>query len=224
MRRDNYNYKFYKLLTALILLVCSIFISGCNLLAFPMYAMNANKTKKVLPEYAGLAGKRICIWVWADESLMFDYPAIRLDIATHVKYFIQQHIKCDIVDPIEVDKYRKSNYQVDILSPVEIGKHFKADLVLFIEVNDFGTQMPDSPELLQGHLSAHCVLYDCKGTMPITSPSRKLWSGNINIVYPKDRPVSAAQMNALAMRSIILKLFGEQLAKKFYEHREPVDR
>ncbi len=201
-----------------------ISLEGCNLLAFPMYAMNANKTKKVLPEYAGLPGKKVCIWVWADESLMFDYPAIRLDIANHVKYFLQQHIKCEIIDPAVVEKYRKSNYQVDVLSPVEIGKHFKADVVLFIEVSDFGTQMPDSPELLQGRLNTRCVLYDCKGTLPVTSVKRKLWSDNINVVYPENRPVSITQMNALALRSIVLKLFGEKLAKKFYEHREPLPR
>ncbi len=214
-----------KLLSAVIAgILMSLLIGGCNLLAFPMYAMNANKTKKVLPEYSGLPGKKVCIWVWADESLMFDYPAIRLDIANHVKYFLNQHVKCEIIDPDVVEKYRKSNYQVDVLSPVEIGKHFGADVVLFIEVSDFGTQMPDSPELLQGRLSAHCVLYDCKGNLSVTSTRRKLWSGNINIVYPENRPVSISQMNALALRSIVLKLFGENLAKRFYEHREPIPR
>ncbi len=214
--------KIFRQISAIVALTMIVMISGCNLLAFPIYAFNADKTKKVLPEYSGLQGKKICIWVWADESLMFDYPAIRLDIANHAKYFIQQHIQCDIIDPALVDKFRKSQYQADLLTPVEIGKHFKADVVLFIEVSDFSTHMPDTPELLQGRLSTHCVLYDCTGNLPVTSPQRKLWSGNIDVVYPENRPMSVAQTNVLAIRSITLKLFGEKLAKKFYEHREPI--
>ncbi len=194
--------------------------SGCNLVTYPLYALNAGRTRKVSAEYKGLSGKKVCVWVWADESLLFNYPSIRLDIASHARYFIMQSIK-DIrfVKPSTVANYQRSQYGAETMPIVSVGKHFGADVVLFIQVMDFRTRPPTSPSLFQGFLNAHCSLYDCTGNLPIQSEKRKLWSGIIQIVYPERRLMDISQTNDLAMRSTLLKLFGDKLAKKFYDHQ-----
>jgi len=196
---------------------------GCRSLLGPLlYATNADKTETVQPEYADLAGKRVCVWVWADDSVAFDYPAIRLDVARHAEYFISQFIKCTFVDPGEVEKFRRSNYEADRTPVVKIGQHWNADVVLFIQVVEFTTHPTGMPNLLQGRLASQCALYDCRGSLPESSPERLLWSGRVDVTYPESRAQSSAMTSARAVRSDTLKVFGDTLAKKFYRHQRPI--
>jgi hypothetical protein len=143
---------------------------------------------------------------------------VRIDTASHAKYYIQQHVNdVNIVDPIRVDKFQRTNYEADSMPVVDVGRKFDADVVLFIQVSDFVTRPVGSPNLFQGKMNAQCALYDCKGELPVESPKRKLWSSKIVVTYP-DHPMAISETNDLAMRSTLLKLFGESLAKKFYEY------
>jgi hypothetical protein len=193
--------------------------AGCNWVGPAMSFAAMEQTKKVPAEYSELGGKKVCIWVWSDESLLFEYPAIRIDAANWAKYYIKQNVKSvDFVDPIRVHKFQESNYEADAMPIVEIGQKFEADVVLFIQVSEFTTRPQGSPNLFQGHMNAQCALYDCKGELPVESPKRKLWDGKIDIEFP-DHPVSTMESSDVKMRSTLLGMFGESLAKKFYEYK-----
>jgi hypothetical protein len=197
-------------------LICS---SGCNLIGAPLSMMAQNQTQKVPAEYGNLSGKNLCIWVWADESLLFEYPVIRLDVANHVKHLLKQHVKnIKIVDPATVDKFQRNEYDADTMPVVQVGKRFKADVVLFIQVSDFLTRPSGSPNLFQGRMNAQCALYDCKGDLPLESTERKLWGGKIEVVFP-ERPVGMMDTDDLRIRATLLELFGENIAKKFYDYQ-----
>jgi hypothetical protein len=192
--------------------------SGCNMLSFPLYALASEQTKKIPAEYTGLPGKKICILVWADESVLFDFPALRIDTSNHARYFLRQHVKnIQVVDSAAVDKFQRNDYDADQLPAVSVGRKFKSDVVLFIQVVEFLTRPQGTPNLFQGRMSTECVLYDCTGELPVESPNRKLWSGKISVVYP-EHPVGLMETNEINVRSTLLKLFGENLAKKFYEY------
>jgi hypothetical protein len=204
------------------LLTTLVLGGGCNYVAPILYLANAEKTEKVSAEYSELAGKKVCVWVWSDESLLFVYPAVRVDTANYASCCIKEHLKgVDFVDAIRVAKFQRSNYEADSLPVVEVGRKFDADVVLFIQVSDFVTRPAGSPNLFQGQMATQCAIYDCKGELPVESPKRKLWSGSIKVVYP-DHPVGMLETNDMAMRSILLKLFGDALAKKFYDYRVKV--
>ena len=193
-------------------------IAGCNLIGAPLSILTQNQTKKYPAEYADLPGKSLVIWVWADDSLLFDYPVIRYDVANHTKYFLSRHVKnLKIVDPASVAKFQRTQYEADTMLITQIGKKFNTDIVLFIQVSDFITRPADAPNLFQGNIKADCALYDSKGGTTVRES--KLWSGVINVTYP-DHPVGMYDASDLAIRSMLLKLFGETLAKKFYEYRQ----
>jgi len=213
----------FKQVTAMMIFALVIWAGGgCNILGPVLYATHADQTRKVPAEYTGLEGKRMCVWVWADDAVSFDYPAIRIDVANYVKYAISQKIECEFVDPETVDKFQRSNYEADRLSVVEVGKRFKADVVLFIEIHEFRTHPRTMPNLLQGHILAQCALYDCTGELPAESRKRRLWNGSIDVKYPERIPLNVAQSNERSVRATTLQIFGDALAKKFYTHRERI--
>ncbi len=197
-------------------------VTGCNLIGAPLSMLAQDQTKKVPAEYGELSGKTVCLWVWADESLLFEYPIIRLDVANHAKHFLKQHVKnIKIVDTSVVDKFQRNEYDADTMPVVQVGKRFKADVVLFIQVSDFVTRPSGSPNLFQGRMNTQCALYDCKGDLPPESPERKLWGSKIEAVYP-ERPVGMMDTDDLRVRATLLELFGEDIAKKFYDYQAPV--
>jgi len=212
-------------ITTYVLLSTTILITaaGCSYLGAAASIIGQDQTKKVPAEYANLSGKQVCVWVWADESLLFDYPAVRIDVANHARHYILQHVKdVKVIDVRTVDKFQRSEYESDTMPVVQIGRKFNADAVLYIHVSNFLTRPTGSPNLFQGRMNTLCSLYDCKGQLPTESTERKLWSGKVDVVYP-DRPVGMMDTNDLVVRSALLKLFGEKLAQKFYEYRAPVE-
>lgn len=202
-----------------LLLLPLMFTAGCNLIGAPLSMMAQDQTKKVPAEYGDLPGKNVCIWVWADESLLFEYPVIRLDVANHARHYLKQHVKnIKVVDTAVVDKFQRNEYDADTMPVVQVGKRFKADVVLFIQVSDFVTRPTGSPNLFQGRMNTQCALYDCKGDLPLESPERKLWGGKIDTVFP-ERPVGMMDTDDLRIRSTLLELFGEKIARKFYDYQ-----
>jgi len=195
---------------------------GCNLLASPMYALAADRTQKIQAEFEDLEGKDVCLWVWADESVSFSYPQVRLDVANHVRHAINQHINCTFTDPLAVHKFQRSDYEADRLPMVEIGRKFDADMVMHIQLLEFRTHPYGSDSLLQGHILAQCALYDCRGDLPVQSRDRELWSGRVEVDFPEKHPLNPTEADVFYVRSATIQVFSQALAKKFYTHREPV--
>jgi len=210
-----------KWISALLASACGLLMPlswGCNWLAGPLYLLSAEQTKKIPAEYGQLAGKRVCVWVWADDSVLFDFPALRSEVAGYAKHYIAEHVNASFVDPLAVEKFHRERYDADSLSPVEVGQHFDADVVLFIQVLDFRTRPIDSPNLFQGHVAASCALYDCRGEKPPFSPDRQLWTGQVEVTYPPRGPVGMMQSNEVTIRAQVLTAFAQELAKKFYDY------
>jgi len=206
--------------TTILALLVMLAVVGCNIIGPAMYAVHGPRITKVAAEYGDLAGKRVCIWVWADDAVAFDYPQVCLDVANHARFAIGQHVKCTFADPAAVDRFQRSEYQADQLNVVEIGKRFGADVVLFIEIVEFHTRPTALPSLFQGLISSQCAVYDCKGAAQVSAGDRRVWGDRIRIEFPEDRPLNMTEADDLSIRSATLQVFSQSLAKKFYTHRE----
>ena len=213
----------WKKMSLLLLLLTGLAGStGCKMMGMAMYPLLAERKEKIPAEYEDLEGKKICTWVWADEAALFEFPTLKLDVANHASYFIRQHIKCDFVDAVAVERFQRTNYDSDQLSVVEIGQRFNADAVLFIEIIEFQVHPSGARSMVQGKLTAQCSLYKCTGDLPVESRQRQVWDGEINVTYPEGRPISVRDASPQYVRSATLKVFAAALAKKFYSHYEPL--
>lgn len=200
-------------------------LSSCNIIAFPIYALSADKLKKVEPEFGDLTGKRVCIWIWTDNSILFEYPFIRLDMANYIKKYLTQNVDCEVVDPEEVESFREKEEYSEVTPLVKIARYFNADYLLFIQIFDFETNPIGAPHLSQGYINAEAALYDAKDdNISIESPRRRVWVGRISLKYPKDRAVPISDLTKANTISKLLDTFAERLAEKFYTHYEPVEQ
>jgi len=198
---------------------------GCTEVGSLLYTLNADSTKKVKAESTELAQKRICIWVWIDDDVLFEHPNLRPDVANHIKSAISQQVECTFVDPATVEQYQRSDYESDQLGVVPIGKHFQAERVMHVEISEFHTRATATPSLLQGTIRSQCTLIDCTDSdEKDTSEKRRLWTKKIDVVYPETRALGPNETDDVQIQADTLLIFADTLAKCFYTHDAPVDR
>lgn len=210
--------------TALLYVVFMIPLCGCQQIGALMYLGMAERTRTVQPEYGGLEGTRLLVYVWADQATLFEYAAIRQDIASHIKYYLGQQVDMQFVPPVKVERFQRETYDVDSYTPVQVGRRYHADMVLHIQVLSYSVRPPDLPNVFRGHLDAQCVLYDSHEPGDSEYAGQSLWNGRVEIYYPQDSSISTFRTNEATVRLGTVQVFSDAIAKKFYEHKVSLDQ
>jgi hypothetical protein len=195
-------------------------MTGCNILAYPTYVLFGQSHKKVKAEYTGLENHSTVIFVVTNPAIDFEYPYTGLNISLATADQISRNVKnATFIDPETVDKYQRE--KIDWLSiPVsEIGRDFQADRVLYIDLVQFTMREEDSINLLRAHIAADIRVYE----MDSESPNQHTYQTDLDILHPKMGPsLFSDTAHALIYQESISR-FAEELAKKFYNHKIPVD-
>ncbi len=198
-------------LTALI--TVSLLTTGCNWLV-PILFMGEHK-RSVPPEFDKLVGKRVLVFVWAEQETLFDYPHIRYELAGHVKTRLENNIEdCQVVDPAGVEDFLQRTFDA-VNDPKHTGEHFQADVVLYVELLQFQVRDPNSPDLLQGKLSTAITVFDLSVDPDQLS---EYTLAPVDVVYP-EQPTIMSRRNAMLIRRETYSKFAEELVRKFHEHQ-----
>lgn len=188
--------------------------SGCNWLV-PFIFIGEHK-RQVPAEFDRLQGKRTVVVVWAEPETLFDYPHVRLELASYTSDKIRAGVKdCDAVDPFRVEEFLERSVDATI-DPREIGGHFEADMVVYIELLEFQIRDADTPDLIQGRVKASVSVYDLRADPDETT---RFMLKPVEVAFPKNQPVLMSSRNARLIRQQTYELFSEQVARKFYEHK-----
>jgi len=192
-------------------------VVGCRLLAAPWLLWGPEPTRTVPAEYPYLAGKKICVFVWAEMDTLFVYPHVQLEVAEHVTYAMQGKVPgASFIPNRKVQELQRREPNWDRADPAVLGKRFGAERVLMIELTQYGTREPDSPHLYRGRMSANVKVYDTG--YPKAAPAYKTV---VETVYP---PNSVGQWGSSenSIRLATMQLFAEELAGKFYDRKVKV--
>ena len=193
----------------------AVIISGCNLL-IPL-AMLGNPKQKIAPEYDKLPNARTLVVVWADRATLFDYPHVRLELATYVRDKIAAELKgADLVDPVAVADYQERTLGGS-LDPEEVGREFDAALVVYIELLQFQIRDPEAPDFLRARIEASVAVYDLKAD---PDEPRIQHLKPVEVLYPERGGILFSATNSATVRQATYVLFAEQVARKFYEYEE----
>ncbi len=188
-------------------------LCGCNWLV-PFIFVGEHK-RTVPAEFNKLEGKRALVLVWAEPATLYDYPHVRIELATYVADKIRAGVKeCETVDPADVEDLLQRDLDAAV-DPVHTGKHFAADYVVYVELLGFQIRDPATPDLAQGRVSASVAVYDVNadpdeiGRFALTP---------VETVCPEHSPVLMSARNALTIRRKTYEVFSETVARKFFDH------
>lgn len=187
--------------------------TGCNWFV-PILFMGEHK-KSVSAEFDKLSGKRVLVFVWAEQETLFDYPHIRYELAGHVKDRLENNVEdCQVVDPAGVEDYVQRKFEA-ANDPHQTGRHFQADMVLYVELLQFQVRDPNSPDLLQGKLSTAITVFDLSAD---PDQLNEFTLAPVDVTYP-EQPTIMSRRNAMLIRRETYSKFAEELVQKFHEHQ-----
>lgn len=189
--------------------------AGCNVLAYPAMLMAENQTEKVPAEFAKVQNKKVAIVVWAEAGTLFQFPHMRVELASQVAYQMDQHLKTTtLVPPQNIADYQARNPNWDAVSPSEIGRQYGADYVIFIELLDYSTREPRTPGLFHGKAKASVVVHD------VADPTARWTLTPASADFPQSR-ANAMKSDDQAVHRQLLEMLANQVTAKFYEHEVP---
>ena len=176
-------------LRPLLLLMCGA-LAGCNVLGALAYKM---PQPEIDAAYKGLPNKSVGIMVWADKSLLLDWPNMQLDVGNSVinKMLVAQ--KTDVKDlkgtkfpypPASYIKYQKEHPETEIQPVTQFAGKLGVDRVIYLEVKDLSTRADGGAALFLGNItvSMKVIEIDSKGVSTVAYPE------TIKVQFPEKAP------------------------------------
>ncbi|MCK4660731.1 MAG: hypothetical protein KAV82_14520 [Phycisphaerae bacterium] len=206
----------FMILKALLIAVgLSTVLCGCSYL-LPL-AFVATPKQKVAPEYDKLANTRILVLVWADPATLFDYPYVRLELASYVRDKLAAELSnIELVDPVRVADYQQRTLDGS-LDPERVGREFDANTVVYLELLQFQIRDSSAPDFLRAQIEASVAVYD----LDADPDEPKIYHLKpVEVLYPEQGGVLFSTSNSAQVRQAGYALFAEKVARKFYEYEE----
>ena len=191
-------------------------LAGCNILAHPTYVLFGQSSQKVKAQYTGLPGGKTVIIMSSQASLEFDYPGIRENITLAIEKEITDNVKdVQFVDQREVEKYIERELDWISMPVTRLARQFGADRVLYIDMYRFSLHEENAVGILRARINAVLRVYEIDGEQP----GRAVYSTELAVVFPEHHPLSMSDSALQAVQTNSVKLFAQQAAYKFYDHK-----
>ncbi|MCG3136674.1 MAG: hypothetical protein HJJLKODD_00509 [Phycisphaerae bacterium] len=191
---------------------------GCNWMT-GLALVLPEPTRKVQPEFRELTGA-VTVLVWAPLETMYDYPYVRLEVASHVVDELHARLKeVRCTDVSRVEDYLEQQTQT-VVDPELVGREFGTRYLVYIELLQFQFRDPYTPDLLQGQVRASITIYDF--SKPDTPP-RRFELTPIEATVPGSQPIRYTQASAVTVRKQTYETVAGLVAKKFYAYEEKVE-
>ena len=212
-----------RMATLLGLLVVGANLCGCGAISYLVEGLApTGKGEWVAAENEALSkDKKVLILVYADDadySGQYQHAEIRYETAATVAEQMRSKLAVDVVDPAIVEQFQRSNPNWTDRHPSRIGRErYRADLVLYIELQEFTMMSAEFGGLLRGSMEGACSLF----TTSESGSEAELWRKRVNAVYPPDMPELTETGAEGRVHDETMKLFAEHVVKNFYGHYEP---
>jgi len=203
----------------LVVFLCVFSIGGCAMIK-SLAVYTAPKTEKIAAEYHGIADKKVLVFVWVPPEIKWDYPYIRLDLASYVGAYLKENVEgVSIIDERRVEDYLAKGRQFES-DPAAVGRHFHADQVIHLAVYQFSIRDPGMAEHYRGRLASSVEVYDLAAKAEAKQCSQLC---EVNVVYPEERAIGFAHIQPDQVRQETYALFANEVGRKFHDYERPLD-
>lgn len=197
-----------------------LLLSGCNNTTSVEREEAAN-----LRIYRGLPNQRIATMVWADWVIRTEFNRIQYDLAEAVQSVLVQRSKptkkeeepelpnVEFVPAGSVVRYQREHPEIQNLPIQQIAPRLGASRVIYIELEEFQTQPPQSIMLLKGSARATLRVVEVSGgEAKVVFEER-----DIEASYPPDAPegvVPSDKMNLQTVYDGTVKALANKIAAR----------
>ncbi len=195
--------------------------AGCGIAHLMIYPWAPREAKKDVKSEHDLVAERLLILPYAPHDVQFNNPGVGRDLSNHMIREIRENLRGRVhrvINPAQVALYQQSNLDWPNLSVAEIGRQFKADKVLYVELNRFTMMEEDSANLFRGRVEA---------TIRVVAPAREavsatLYEGQVAVTVPEDQPIGSIDISEAKFKQAVLYRTGQEIIWKFHDHSEKV--
>ena len=195
--------------------------SGCNIMSLPYFLLMSDPKHEA--ELQSLAPKdkktekKVIILTYGKLDLRPELINSDREIAFTVEKNLKalnsaNGDKVSIIPSRKVEEYKSSHSDWQDRDPAEIGKHFKADYVVYLEINSLGIyELGSGGTLYRGRADINISLIDIK------NPDESQPSRNFTCQFPREyrRQVTASDQSPMEFRQTFLDYVGKRIAWKF---------
>ncbi|MCY2929469.1 MAG: hypothetical protein NTV86_08235 [Planctomycetota bacterium] len=198
---------------------------GCTGARWMAYSMAPDIKEKISAECRLLYGQTVAVVVATNLMIDHDNPGLALDLSMKIAQELGQNVpKCRVVDALKIVNFQSANYGWRDMPKDQLAERLGANYVLLVTVNAFSTVDPMTRELSRGVMEAEAALYSASRT----ALSPQVWqaTGGLRAAYPSSQNTEGniTQEGPEKVRMELVNRFSVRLAKKFYDHHEPVER
>ena len=152
---------------------------------------------------------KVAVICYADPKIKLKYSKVDVEVATYVTRLMQIN-RINVIEPDMVRAWLDAH--PDWETAAEVGRALKADYVIEIEIRDFDLYEPHSTTLFRGRTTAYLNTYKLHGD----KPAERVFSRDVNFMFPTKVPRSAYESTELAFKREFLSRLGEEIGFMFY--------
>lgn len=184
---------------------------GCQV----AYLFAPDATEEIQPEYT-IGESTVAVVVWADQSIMDEYPQARTQICRSLSH----HLKEGIPEATIVSARRVINMQNDSglnwsqLGTNELCEELECEYILRVDLETFTTRASSTPHLRKARIDASMNLYKKAELETIQS----VYQDEVRSLYPPESKHGAYDMDERDLMHSAIEFFSIKAARKFYAH------
>jgi hypothetical protein len=190
---------------------------GCHWL-YAYFAAPRHPKETIKAEYA-LKAERLVIVTYAGAEILFNDATAPLevsyDITNEILRSLSQSVKT-IIRPEQVVHWQESTLEWPNMSLVDIAKTFKADTILYIELERYTLMEDRSANLFRGRVRARIQVAET------AAPRNPVFEATIETTFPEDRPVGVLETSDRTIRTGTNLFFARAVVDKFRDHEVEV--
>jgi hypothetical protein len=202
-------------------LVLAVTTSGCEILgqAFAVWFAPRHPKKQIEAEHH-LEAKRLVIVPYAGNDVLFEYPTAPLEVSRDLVHELVGNLGKRIgaiIHPVQVARWQESNLEWPNMSLEAIAETFQADVLLYVELEQYTMLETGSPNLLRGQVRARVQVIEAD------AEANPVYESIVETRFPEQRPVAEGELSVRRIRAVVTRLFARDLVRRFYDHEVPLE-
>ncbi len=181
--------------------------------------------------YSGLAGQRVATMVWADFTIRTEFNRVQYDLAEAVQAVLVTRTRPskeekrpqlpgpEFLNAGSVVRYQREHPETQSLPITEVAPRLGVPRVIYIELEEFRTQPPQSAMLLKGSAKAAIRVIEVEGGKAKVAFEAR----DISVIYPPNAPEGVVPSDRTNLRTIYdgtVRVMAQRIAEHFREKKD----